>query len=1151
MPLTGTSGNDTLQDTLAPAANDSFMGLAGDDLLISQSGTDTIDGGAGFDTASFASRTGPVTVLLDPGVELNSGSELRDIDAVVGSGFADVIVGDAAANLLDGGAGADVIDGQGGDDTLIGGPGNDTLTGGDGFDMVSYAEAPNGVSVDLQGNVASGRGDDQISGIEGVIGSAFNDSIAGDDALNWLDPGTDGADTIDGRGGFDFADFSARASSVFILLDLGQELNSGSALTNVEGVLGTRFGDVLIGDSGNNWFSGLGGADLIDGGAGDDSMVGGSGSDTLIGADGFDIVSYVQAPNAVVVNLALGTAEGWGSDQLSGIEGVHGSAFSDVLTGDAGNNWLDAGPGGADTITGGGGYDVVSFAFFSSSVVVNLGLGVELNSGSQLIGISGAVGTAFGDVMIGDDGDNLLSGWEGADLLLGGLGNDVLIGGPGSDTLDGGDGFDLAGYVDATNAVSVNLATGQAFGFGLDQLISIEGVDGSAFDDLLVGNAANNWLNGGTGGVDTLDGADGFDTASFAYRTSGVTVSLALGVELGSGTQLISIEGVVGTYQSDVIIGSTGDNALDGLDGDDVLTGLEGNDTLTGGEGNDTVEGGDGFDLASFATARNGVSASLLTGLATGQGNDVLSGIEGLVGSAFSDVLTGDTANNWLDAGTGGADTLIGGDGFDTASFGSVIGTGVTVLLASGLELSLGASLDGIEGVVGTGFGDVIIGDVAANVLDGGAGDDVLDGGAGADTLIGGLGNDTLTGGDGFDLASFAASLSAVSASLLTGTATGEGNDLLSGIEGLVGSGFSDTLTGDAGDNWLDVGTGGADQVTGGDGFDTLSFTSVTTTGVVVFMALGTEGNLAVSFTGIEAVVGTGFGDVLIGDDLANWLNGGAGSDVLTGGLGNDTLIAGAGDDTLDGGGDFDVASYAEATGAVFADLVLGTVAGGSGSDLLANVEGVIGSAYNDTMQGSSAGEWLSGGAGDDSLNGGGGSDTLLGGAGNNTLDGGDGFDLVDFGDAGAAVFVDLALGLSSGWSVNLLFNIEGVLGSAFGDQLTGNALGNVLFGFGGSDTIIGGSGADTINGGAGADMLTGGGGADVFFFNAGEANGDSITDFDGVSTGGGDFLVFQGYGAGATFISLGAGLWQISDGVITDIIAITGAVNTGDWAFA
>lgn len=102
----------------------------------------------------------------------------------------------------------------------------------------------------------------------------------------------------------------------------------------------------------------------------------------------------------------------------------------------------------------------------------------------------------------------MLSSLGGNDSLNGGAGNDTLNGGLGNDTLNGGTGIDTASYTSATANVSVNLnLVGTQFtgGGGIDQLVSIENLTGSRFNDVLTGNAGNNVLTGG-GGNDLLNG---------------------------------------------------------------------------------------------------------------------------------------------------------------------------------------------------------------------------------------------------------------------------------------------------------------------------------------------------------------------------------------------------------------------------------------------------------------------------------------------------------------------------------------------------------------------------------------------------------------------------------------------------------------------
>ncbi|HEY9248789.1 MAG TPA: hypothetical protein VIO38_06640, partial [Rariglobus sp.] len=76
MIFIGTAGDDTLTDAASPGTDDGFFGLAANDLLISNSGRDTLDGDTGFDTADFSGRATSVSVNLVTGQEANSLSSL-------------------------------------------------------------------------------------------------------------------------------------------------------------------------------------------------------------------------------------------------------------------------------------------------------------------------------------------------------------------------------------------------------------------------------------------------------------------------------------------------------------------------------------------------------------------------------------------------------------------------------------------------------------------------------------------------------------------------------------------------------------------------------------------------------------------------------------------------------------------------------------------------------------------------------------------------------------------------------------------------------------------------------------------------------------------------------------------------------------------
>ena len=150
--LNGANGDDTLwgddgNDTLDGGAGINILrGGTGDDRLIDSAlGADVFDGGAGFDTVSFAGYplwfvTG-VTISLATGYDSYTGNRLIGIEALEGGSGADRFTGNGEANRLAGAAGNDVLEGGGGDDTLLGQQGDDTLAGGDGTDMVRFSDA--------------------------------------------------------------------------------------------------------------------------------------------------------------------------------------------------------------------------------------------------------------------------------------------------------------------------------------------------------------------------------------------------------------------------------------------------------------------------------------------------------------------------------------------------------------------------------------------------------------------------------------------------------------------------------------------------------------------------------------------------------------------------------------------------------------------------------------------------------------------------------------------------------------------------------------------------------------------------------------------------------------------------------------------------
>ena len=117
-----------------------------------------------------------------------------------GYGGPDNITGAGGRDDLRGEDGDDRLNAGPGPDLLEGGPDQDVLEGGADFDGVWHPTAQSSVTVSLAaGSASGGAGNDVISAIEAIDGSAYNDILTGDDLNNTIH-GRGGADTIVGRG---------------------------------------------------------------------------------------------------------------------------------------------------------------------------------------------------------------------------------------------------------------------------------------------------------------------------------------------------------------------------------------------------------------------------------------------------------------------------------------------------------------------------------------------------------------------------------------------------------------------------------------------------------------------------------------------------------------------------------------------------------------------------------------------------------------------------------------------------------------------------------------------------------------------------------------------------------------------------------------
>ena len=539
--------------------------------------------------------------------------------------------------------------------------------------------------------------------------------------------------------------------------------------------------------------------------------------------------------------------------------------------------------------------------------------GVRIDGGAgadELIG-SSLTGNSDPDVINGGDGNDTIDSKLNADVVNGGPGDDLLIGpdgfddgevlagGAGTDTVDYGLSYSLEGLLLSMDGVK---QLGEKHSIGAD----VENVIGTPYADTIVGNAADNVLDGGPGSCsDSIAGGSGKDTVSFATHTSGVNASLEGG---GSGPSCIAaeadqiapdIESIRGSPYDDVLVGNDLENTLDGGAGDDRLDPRLGPDTVLGGLGVDSADYGsraDPVELTLDGAANDGNADDGPT-----NGRDLIANdVEGLIGGSADDSLVGNGQDNVLDGGAGD-DQLEGLGGVDTADY-STRSSDIFVDLADmaatdGDATEFDSVGPDVEDVLGGDGSDLLIGAAPANALSAGAGDDVLVGAGGADAL---------SGGDGADLASYAEHSAGVVADLDGEAgddgAPGEGDTLGSDLEALVGGAGSDQLGGNAEANFFDGGPG-ADVFTGGPGFDLVSY-ATRSTGVVADPdgAVDDDGEPGEGDTiglDIEDLEGGDGADTLTGNAAENFIYGGPGFDRLDGASGEDALFGDDGDDEL------------------------------------------------------------------------------------------------------------------------------------------------------------------------------------------------------------------------------------------------------------
>ncbi len=812
-------------------------------------------------------------------------------------------------------------------------------------------------------------------------------------------------------------------------------------------------------------------------------------------------------------------------------------------------------------ILGENGYLESLFADGTAGADLLAGRNNALSTEDLLAGLGG------NDVLTGGPGDDTLGGGFGDDIIVGGAGNDSVDGG-GNLLGDDVDVFHVSGtfgeysFTADSGVLELTHVTPVGESTGVDRIVRTEWISfagvfiptaqllaattvnynvsnevlGTAGNDLLIGGTKADVIKGFEGSdnilglwgadpgavQDTIDGGDdtidGFvDTVQYtAINPLGTgafaLLDLSLTDLLDQRTDvLLNIENVIGSLESDTIIGDDVENGLSGGAGGDIIAAGAGTDTIDGGDDQDTLFGGDGDDSIIIKPdgAHDRVVASRGADRYTGQPDfgDVI-----LYSMGASDLLGANVAENVMAALTPFVPTLASSLPDRIVLTPTANGYAVEKFYGGVSETD---TIDTIGSLVATSGDDDLTLRKEWSLIDAGAGDDLITGytpdrdaievpanhlvygGDGNDTLVSASADENFVGGEGDDwfvITSDLADDTRPDETSYTRVFYGgngpvaDPDDPLQTPQGAPNEpwGFEYDLN----SQFDPIPAGGTDA-----GWDTMDFSQSDLYIRMLFersLVVGRESNdgttnqLIYRFSDVDRFVGSEAGNgVFYGGTARNYeIVGGGGNDLVFGrsdgqGIGRDSVIAWGND------GDDDM----------FGWLGVEEFYGGDGDDFLmddGNLEGAT--------------ETLHGGAGDDFISMGregfrGGELDMDGGEGRDTAR----FRFDEFFLNPDSITVNLATEIYTfGTTVGSMQNFENASvsvanASVFGtdeanavtvaqgnNSVSVGAGNDVVFGGSDNDTIFGGTGNDLINPGEGGGFVDGGEDYDQLWFHSG-----------------------------------------------------------------